>query len=142
MTAQLLAPFMPFLSEAIYRNLAAGEAGVPESVRLSDWPVAPADWSDDELRRQMPAVRRLVAGGLAARNAAGIKVRQPLRSVTIAERPLSRDLEAILLEELNIKAARYQGDGGGLNLHTQISGGLKLEGPARGLVSKIQEGRK
>ena len=142
MTAQLLAPFMPFLSEAIYRNLAPGKAGVPESVHLSDWPVAPADWSDDELRRQMSAVRRLVAGGLAARNAAGIKVRQPLRTVTIAERPLSRDLEAILLEELNIKAARYQGDGGGLTLDTEISEELKLEGLARDLVRKIQELRK
>ena len=142
MTAQLLAPFMPFLSEAIYRNLAPGKAGVPESVHLSDWPVAPGDWSDDELRRQMSAVRRLVAGGLAARNAAGIKVRQPLRTVTIAERPLSRDLEAILLEELNIKAARYQGDGGGLTLDTEISEELKLEGLARDLVRKIQELRK
>jgi len=141
-TVQLLAPFMPFLSETIYRNLAAGTAGSSESVHLSDWPVAPADWSDDELRRQMSAVRRLVAGGLAARNAAGIKVRQPLRSVTIAERPLSRDLEAILLEELNIKSARYGGEGGGLTLDTEISEELKLEGLARDLVRKIQELRK
>src|SRR3989442_14185474 len=99
MTAQLLAPFMPFLSEAIYRNLAAGKAGAPESVHLSDWPVAPADWSDDELRRQMSAVRRLGAGGLAARNPAGIKGRQPPRSGTSAERPPSRDPEAAQSQE-------------------------------------------
>jgi len=141
-TVQLMAPFMPFLSETIFRNLAAGRNGLPDSVHLTEWPQAPGTWSDDELRRDMSAVRRLVASGLAARNAAGIKVRQPLRAVTIAERPLSRELEAILLEELNIKAARYQGEGGELRLDTEISEDLKLEGLARDLVRKIQELRK
>jgi isoleucyl-tRNA synthetase len=140
--AQLLAPFMPFVSETIYQNLAAGKGGQPESVHLSDWPVPAADWRDDELRQQMSVVRRLVATGLAARNTAGIKVRQPLRAVTIAEKRLNPELETILLEELNIKAARYQGEGGGLTLDTEISPELKLEGLARDLVRKIQELRK
>src|SRR6202158_2685369 len=140
--AQLLAPFMPFVSETIYRNLAAGRHGQPESVHLSDWPVVAANWRDDELRQQMSIVRRLVATGLAARNTAGIKVRQPLRAVTIAERPLDPGLEAILLEELNIKRAQYQGEGGGLTLDTEISEELRLEGLARDLVRKIQELRK
>jgi isoleucyl-tRNA synthetase len=90
----------------------------------------------------MASVRRLVVNGLAARNAAGIKVRQPLRNVTIAEKPLNPELEAILLEELNIKVARYQGEGGSLTLDTDISQELKLEGLARDLVRKIQELRK
>src|SRR5438309_4741084 len=140
--AQLLAPFMPFVSETIYQNLAAGKGGQPESVHLSDWPVPAADWRDDELRKQMSVVRRLVATGLAARNAAGIKVRQPLLAVTIAEKQLNPELESILLEELNIKAARYQGEGGSLTLDTEISPELKLEGLARDLVRKIQELRK
>jgi isoleucyl-tRNA synthetase len=87
-------------------------------------------------------VRRLVATGLAARNTAGIKVRQPLQAVTIAEKPLKPELEGVLLEELNIKAARYLGEGGGLTLDTEISKELKLEGLARDLVRKIQELRK
>jgi isoleucyl-tRNA synthetase len=140
--SQMLAPFMPFISETIYQNLAAGQKGQPESVHLTDWPTAKPEWEDDELRRQMTAVRRLVVTGLAARNAAGIKVRQPLRAVTIAEKPLKPELESILLEELNIKAARYQGEGGGLTLDTEISPELKLEGLARDLVRKIQELRK
>jgi isoleucyl-tRNA synthetase len=140
--SQMLAPFMPFISETMYQNLAAGKNGQPESVHLTDWPTTKPEWVDDELRRQMAAVRRLVVTGLAARNAAGIKVRQPLRAVTIAEKPLKPELESILLEELNIKAARYQGEGGGLTLDTQISPELKLEGLARDLVRKIQELRK
>jgi isoleucyl-tRNA synthetase len=90
----------------------------------------------------MSVVRRLVATGLAARNTAGIKVRQPLLAVTIAEKRLNPELETILLEELNIKAARYEGEGGGLTLDTEISPELKLEGLARDLVRKIQELRK
>jgi isoleucyl-tRNA synthetase len=140
--SQMLAPFMPFISETIYQNLAASKNGRPESVHLTDWPIVASEWADDELRRQMAAVRRLVVTGLAARNAAGIKVRQPLTAVTIAEKPLKPELESILLEELNIKAARYQGDGGGLALDTEISPELKLEGLARDLVRKIQELRK
>jgi isoleucyl-tRNA synthetase len=133
---------MPFVSETIYQNLAAGKGGQPESVHLTDWPVPAADWRNDELRQQMAVVRRLVATGLAARNTAGIKVRQPLLAVTIAEKRLNPELETILLEELNIKAARYQGEGGGLTLDTEISPELKLEGLARDLVRKIQELRK
>jgi isoleucyl-tRNA synthetase len=126
----------------MYQNLAAGKLGQPESVHLSDWPAVAPDWKDAELRQQMSVVRRLVASGLAARNAAGIKVRQPLRAVTIAERPLDPGLEAILLEELNIKAAHYQGEGGGLNLDTEITEDLKLEGLGRDIVRTIQELRK
>jgi isoleucyl-tRNA synthetase len=140
--SQLLAPFMPFVSETMYQNLAAGKQGQPESVHLSDWPVPPPDWRDEVLRQEMLVVRRLVATGLAARNAAGLKVRQPLRAVTIAERRLRPEMERVLLEELNIKAARYQGEGGGLTLDTEISPELKLEGLARDLVRKIQELRK
>jgi len=139
---QLLAPFMPFLSERMYQNLAAGEKGMPDSVHLCDWPVVPGEWADDALRLEMSTVRRLVATGLAARNVAGIKVRQPLRGVRIADRPLRPELEAILLEELNIKAATYAGEGGSLTLDTDISEDLKLEGLARDLVRKIQELRK
>jgi isoleucyl-tRNA synthetase len=69
-------------------------------------------------------------------------VRQPLRGVTIADKPLSPELEGILLEELNIKSARYAGEGGELALDTEISDELKLEGLARDLVRKIQELRK
>jgi len=139
---QLLAPFMPFVSETIYANLAAGKRGMPDSVHLTDWPAVPSDWSDDDLRQEMATVRRLVANGLAARNAAGIKVRQPLRAVQIADRPLRPDLEGILLEELNIKRATYAGEGGALTLDTEIDEELKLEGLARDLVRKIQELRK
>jgi len=139
---QLLAPFTPFVAEAMYRNLAAGRPGLPDSVHLTDWPKADPGWADEELRREMARVRRLVEAGHAARNAAGIKVRQPLREAVISDVPLHLELESILLDELNVKSARYEGHGGAVTLDTAIDQDLKLEGLAREVVRKIQELRK
>jgi isoleucyl-tRNA synthetase len=139
---QLLAPFMPFLAETMYQNLAAGRVGFPESVHLTDWPVAPPDWTDPALQAEMKRLRRLVESALAARNAAGIKIRQPLASMRIADRPLDRELEAILLEELNVKRVEYAGEGGAVTLETTLTPELRLEGLARDLVRGIQELRK
>ena len=139
---RLLAPFAPFLSETMYRNLTAGRQGWPESVHMADWPVRDAASADEPLRREMARLRRLVETAHAARNEAGIKVRQPLQAVTIAEPPLPPDFEAILLEELNVKSARYAGEGGAVRLDTTISAELKEEGLARDLVRGIQGMRK
>ncbi len=139
---QLLGPFTPFVAEAMYRNLAAGRPGWPDSVHLTDWPQTDPGWADEELRREMARVRRLVESGHAARNAAGIKVRQPLREAVIADAPLHSELESILLDELNVKSARYEGHGGAVTLDTAIDQDLKLEGLAREVVRKIQELRK
>jgi isoleucyl-tRNA synthetase len=139
---RLLAPFAPFVSETIYRNLTAGRQGWPASVHMADWPVPDAATADESLRREMARLRRLVETAHAARNQAGIKVRQPLRAVTIAEPPLPPDFEAILLEELNVKSARYAGEGGAVSLDTTISPELKEEGLARDLVRGIQGMRK
>ena len=140
--AQMLAPFTPFVAEVIYGNLAAGRRGLPESVHLSDWPLADPGWVDDRLRRDMARLRRVVEAGHAARNQAAVKVRHPLASVAIADAPLAPDLEAILLEELNVKEARYEGEGGLVTLDTRITEELQLEGLARDLVREIQELRK
>jgi isoleucyl-tRNA synthetase len=139
---RLLAPFVPFLSETMYRNLTAGRKGWPESVHMADWPVPDAATADEALRREMARLRRLVETAHAARNEAGIKVRQPLQAVTIAEPKLPPDFEAILLEELNVKSARYVGQGGAVSLDTTISPELKEEGLARDLVRGIQGMRK
>jgi len=139
---QLLAPFMPFVAEAMYRNLAAPRPGWPESVHLTDWPTAEAGWADEDLRQAMTQLRALVEAGLAARHGAGIKVRQPLPAVTLAQERLDWELEGILRDELNVKAVHYQGQGGSVTLDTAVTEELKLEGLARDLVRKIQDLRK
>jgi isoleucyl-tRNA synthetase len=119
---KLTAPFTPFVAEALYQNLATdGEA--PDSVHLADWPEYEAELVDVDLSERMAAARRVVGLGRAARNAAAIKTRQPLREVVIVPSSQSNDilewsksenlrnalcsLKDIILEELNVKEMRF-----------------------------------
>jgi isoleucyl-tRNA synthetase len=106
---KLAAPAMPFLTEMMYQNLKA--AGDPESVHLCDYPQVKDSLIDDELSQHLDDLLRLVSLGLAARNAAGHKVRQPLAELRVEPRTLA-ELEAVvrfedqLRDELNVKRVR------------------------------------
>jgi isoleucyl-tRNA synthetase len=113
--AKLTAPFTPFVAEVLYQNLVVNVDGeAPESVHLADWPEVREGLIDQDLSERMAAARRVVALGRAARNAATIKTRQPLREVVIA--PAGEDagfrggvesLEGVVLDELNVKELRF-----------------------------------
>lgn len=97
--ALLAAPLAPFLSDWLHRELAG------ESAHVSDYP-EPAGRRDLDLERAMEDVRRLATLGRAAREEAGIRVRQPLSVLQVvipAGRRLSPVLETILRQELNLK---------------------------------------
>jgi isoleucyl-tRNA synthetase len=98
------------------------------------------DAIDEELEIQMQAARRAVEAGLAARDAVGIKVRQPLREVRLPGSELPEALAAIIREELNVKALAF--GAAQVELDTDITHDLRLEGIARDLVRHIQERRK
>jgi isoleucyl-tRNA synthetase len=99
-TAQLLAPFCPFLADELYGAL-TDEA----SVHLSDWPV-PSGAHDATLSAEMDAARKLVALGRAARTDARAKVRQPLPRALMLHPgvTLSDDVVGEIATELNVKA--------------------------------------
>ncbi|HZY56594.1 MAG TPA: class I tRNA ligase family protein, partial [Rubrobacteraceae bacterium] len=111
--AKLGAPFTPFIAEALYQNLVVNaDASALESVHLADWPEVDESLIDEELTRRMLAARRVVALGRAARNAAAIKTRQPLREVVVVPgeaagadsfREGVESLREIVLDELNVK---------------------------------------
>src|SRR5215213_3236974 len=111
---KLTAPFTPFVAEALYQNLVAdGEA--PESVHLADWPEYEEELVDLDLSGRMSVARRVVGLGRAARNAAAIKTRQPLREVVVVEEGADgsslkegvESLEEIVLDELNVKELAF-----------------------------------
>ncbi|MBN1965193.1 MAG: isoleucine--tRNA ligase, partial [Anaerolineae bacterium] len=96
--AKLLAPSMPFLSEAIYRNLVAGvNPNVPESVHLAQWPSWDADLIDQKAMDDMRLAQKLVSLGHAARNSANLKVRQPLAEAVFVVR---YDVEKDIVRQL------------------------------------------
>jgi isoleucyl-tRNA synthetase len=160
--SRLMAPFTPFVSEEIYKNLAptppqsspqAGEEAVV-SVHLADFPTADEKLIDDDLNEKMQLTRRFVKLGLAARARVGIKVRQPLSELKINE-DVGSDLGELIKEEVNVKKISFSGgvaDEPGfirveeinweVGLNTAISDDLRLEGEARELIRRIQELRK
>ena len=133
--AQVMAPFMPFLGEAVYRNLTGGR-----SVHLSDFPKADGGARDEKLEQHMAVARRAVEAGLAARDALRLKVRQPLASAAVPGEPLAEDIAAIVREELNVKALTFGATE--VHLDTHITEELRLEGLARDIVRTIQSLRK
>jgi isoleucyl-tRNA synthetase len=110
--AKLAAPFIPFASESIYRNLVVGiDAQAAESVHLAAWPTVDAALLDERLVADTQTLLKAVGLGRAARKAAGLKVRQPLselwvRVPTSGEAEGLRRFEAELRDELNIKTVR------------------------------------
>jgi len=108
--AKLLAPFMPFTADAMYRNLVGSVDKVaPESVHLAAWPESPQGRVDEQLVSDTRLVMKLVSLGHAARNSARVKVRQPLGKVAVhfksdAEAAAIERLREPLLDELNVKA--------------------------------------
>ena len=101
-TAELLAPFCPFLADDLWCRL-TGRL----TVHAADWPAAvPPSDEDRQLAAEMSAARRLVALGRAARTDAGVKVRQPLRRAMLLHpgTVLREEVRTQIAEELNVKA--------------------------------------
>ncbi len=103
---RLMAPFTPFLTDALWSKLVVGvQPQAPDSVHLAGWPQASGDLVDARLAAQMDLVRRLVELGRAARASSGVRTRQPLARAVVAAPEfagLPADLRAQIADELNV----------------------------------------
>jgi isoleucyl-tRNA synthetase len=100
------APFMPFTTDAIWRNL-RGESDA-ESVHLADYPLPRPERRNTSLEFRMAAVQRAVSMGRSLRSQYNIKVRQPLRMAELVtrngdEKRVLLEMAEIIREELNVK---------------------------------------
>ena len=103
---KLLAPFCPFVADAIYENL-DGASSRASTCATSPRPArATRRW-----RRRWRVARETVRLGLAARGHGKLKVRQPLRAAVVVaageERAAIERLAAIVRDELNVKELRF-----------------------------------
>jgi isoleucyl-tRNA synthetase len=114
--AKLAAPFMPFVTEQIYRHLVVPvDEEAPESVHLCDYPTGDAGLVDRGLEDAMAMVMRWVTLVRAARNRARIKVKQPLAGVRLGRvdgvpETVVAGLLDHLKEEVNVKEAAFEAD--------------------------------
>ena len=134
----LLAPFMPFVAEAIYSALK--DKKDPVSVHLHKWPKAGK--IDDKLIENMFRTRKLVEIGHHLREQAKIKVRQPLNEFVVAGKSLDDDLVGLMLNELNIKKVTFKAKIKQDKLDIKITPKLEIEGLAREIVRAVQALRK
>tara|TARA_B100001996_G_scaffold17522_1_gene14422 strand:- start:8996 stop:12139 length:3144 start_codon:yes stop_codon:yes gene_type:complete len=97
---KVLSPLMPLISEEIYTKLTSSE-----SVHLCDWPNTDSFPNDAKFLEQMDLVRDISSAGLGIRKTNNIRVRQPLKEITIAGDNISwlSNFENYILEEVNAK---------------------------------------
>lgn len=140
--SKLLAPFMPFLADEMYRNLTGGDT----SVHLADYPQGDANLLDPKLTADMKIVRKICQIGNDKRKDSGMKLRQPLAALTYSSaQRLAPELEAIIAQELNVKQIKFNQNQTSTNevmLDTDLTPELIEEGLFRDLVRQIQQLRK
>jgi isoleucyl-tRNA synthetase len=136
--SQALAPFCPFITDDMYRNL----AGTTDSVHVTDWPAVDVAAIDDGLETEMALARLLVSLGRAARNDANIGVRQPLpRAIALlaSDERLRDDVVAEVAEELNVKRFEVVATLEGL-LSYRVVPNFRVLGPRLGkLAPRVKE---
>lgn len=163
---RLLAPFTPFITEAVHDALVASIWPEPDSVHLRAWPQVDPDPAgnliDERLGAQMALVRRLVELGRSARTESKVRTRQPLGRALVAAPgwdELPAELRAQLTDELNVRTvtsaahlvvdeapavgwvvAAHGGEAVGLDL--TLTPELRRAGLAREAVRLIQRARK
>jgi isoleucyl-tRNA synthetase len=103
-----VSPVMPFLADHLWRNLVAEACpDAPESVFLAGWPEPTEALADRRMLEEVAAVRRVVELGRQARSRADIKLRQPLRRLSVEGAEAAKGHEAEIADELRIKEVEF-----------------------------------
>lgn len=109
--SKISAPFVPFMTEAIYQSLVVSlNENAPESIHLCTWPEYDASAVNVELEKEMDLAYSIVKMGRSARNTANIKNRQPLSEMRVSTDSLPEYYGDIIKEELNIKSVEFGAD--------------------------------
>jgi isoleucyl-tRNA synthetase len=108
----LLAPLIPFLTEAVYQAMfRAVEPGRPLTVHALKWPTPRQELLDAQLESEMRTAQAVISAVAKARMTARLKLRQPVRKVTVvsddpAVNRTVKKLNALLLDQTNSKELR------------------------------------
>ncbi len=134
--SKILAPFTPFMSDEMFKNL-TGE----DSVHLTEWPESEIK-IDHKLIKDMQLVRDLVEKAHAERKRLQIPVRQPLSALRSTVK-VPENLKVLVEEELNVKNVVYEKlKEKEVELDTAITPELEEEAKGRELIRQIQQKRK
>jgi len=129
--ARMMAPFAPFITDEIYRDLTG------EEVHLAYFPKSDAAQIDAELEERMDLVRDIVTMGRGVREKTKIKVRQPLSQLLVDGKYEDSIgyMTGLIKEELNVKEVVFEKDMD-TYLNYQLKPDFRAAGPVLG--SKIK----
>ncbi len=138
--ARLIAPFSPFYSDRLYRDLTANLPGAAGSVHLASFPEVEETAVDTALEKRMATAQTITSMVLALRRKVNIKVRQPLRTLMIpvlddTQRDTVNSMKELLMNELNVKNIDIVADKEGV-LVKRIKPDFKKLGPKFGKAMK------
>ncbi|BBI17534.1 isoleucine--tRNA ligase [Neochlamydia sp. S13] len=107
---KVAAPYIPFMSEAVYQNLKSEE--MPQSVHLCAYPEYNEQMRDEQLEAAMAAVQSTVSLGHALRKEHKLKVRQPLAKAHIISADsvtlqFLKEQQHLIADELNVKIIEF-----------------------------------
>lgn len=98
-----LAPFAPFISDYIYKNLTGGDM----SVHMTDFPAVVS--MDEKIVNDMRRVQSVVSVGKQLREQYKLRNRLPLNTLTVAGADLEKYAD-IIQDELNVKSVKFAPD--------------------------------
>ena len=130
---RLAAPLLPLVAEEVWRGL-TGE----RSVHLTDWPMPDELPSDHALVAGMDGIRAAASAVLGLRTAAGLRVRLPLSTLTVAvEDPAAlQPYVGLLADEVNVKDVRLvsiaEAEAAGVGVSQQLTVNARAAGPRLG----------
>ncbi len=135
--SKVCAPFIPFMTEMIYRNLVLNvDKNASESIHMCDFPVANAEFDFKDIEEEMDAARKIVILGRACRNAANTKNRQPIAKIYVQTKGDIDDVyKNIILDELNVKEIEIT-DNASSFISYNFKPQLKTMGPKYGKIVK------
>ena len=139
--AKLYAPYTPFFTEVIHHTLVNDQT----SIHHSNWPKFSQQFVQTELEQKMNEVKKVVEMARAERQKAGLKLRQPLSSITVYSPINTPDKEILdlIAQETNVKKVIWRSDESlSSHLDTKLTKDLQEEGSAREIMRQIQDLRK
>lgn len=142
--SKMTAPFMPFLAEMMYRDVADSDES--NSVHLQEWPTTRhLLLTTPSIIESMGEARAIVSRIMEVRDNAGRAVKQALGSVTITtpSGAIDEQLLAVILDEVNVKIATViKGTELAVDVDTALTPALIREGMAREVTRRVNGLRK
>lgn len=134
----LFSPIIPFTTEILWQTIKGKEL----SVHLHEMPVANKEKIDDDLEKDFDMAIKYIEMGMRERDCAGVGLKWPLSLATITGDKVSKEIEKVIMRQLNVKKIKWQKGEAKVELDTSMSEELEAEGFSREIARKVQAERK